>query len=213
MPKAVFWRSPGASSAIFWARLTSWGVVKGMPVCMICADCLATASTRVGWLCPTDTQSWPDMRSRYSLPSTSHTRHPSPRCKTMSWTCRDWSRNCLSNSRHCQFVWGCLPEGCCMNVPSYRFARTGAHYALRYYRLVYRAVWRPVSPYRCIISLSGRGLSGRRWSPAWLGPQYTLGAFADFGTGMHHRPSLDGQASNKHNCYDPSISRTGTADP
>src|SRR4051794_15645729 len=52
-----------------------------LPTCMSLALCSRTASTIAGWQCPRLVTEIPHRKSRYSLPSASHRRAPSPRTK------------------------------------------------------------------------------------------------------------------------------------
>src|SRR4051794_8800546 len=52
-----------------------------LPTCMSRSVCSRTAATTAGWQCPRLVTEMPHRKSRYSLPSASHRRAPSPRTK------------------------------------------------------------------------------------------------------------------------------------
>src|SRR3546814_5485584 len=74
------WAPSSASS--FSASSTCGAVAKKFDVCPSVPSCVLTASTSAGWAWPNEFTAMPPRKSRYSLPSTSHTREPSPRAST-----------------------------------------------------------------------------------------------------------------------------------
>src|SRR4029450_1123248 len=74
-------RSAKECSHRSWARCACWGVWKMLDPLRRVAACSLRVPPTLGWLWPSAVTEMPPVKSRYSLPSESHTREPSPRTR------------------------------------------------------------------------------------------------------------------------------------
>src|SRR5882672_5458039 len=63
------------------ASCACWGIWKMLETCTRVAACSRSVPTTLGWQWPSAVTEMPPVKSRYSLPSESHTRRPSPRTR------------------------------------------------------------------------------------------------------------------------------------
>ena len=64
------------------ARWTCGALWKMLETCSSVAAASRMAPVTTGWQWPSEVTAMPEVKSRYSLPSLSHTRAPSPRTST-----------------------------------------------------------------------------------------------------------------------------------